>query len=104
MVNGYVLRDGLLSPLVDARFDGTYEADLFPRAVEVEARDAAGRLTTVRGERFAGTTFPFPGVELTETGFRSEIEGRPGVGLVEMLWPEGYRAHMESTWGHLGGS
>ena len=26
MVNGYVLRDGLLSPLVDARFDGTYES------------------------------------------------------------------------------
>jgi len=104
MVNGYVLRDGVFSPLVDARFDGTYEADLHPRTVELELRDAAGRVTRARGERFAGTTFPFPGVELTETGCRFEVEGRPGVGLVEMLWPEGYRAHMATTWGHLGGS
>ena len=52
---------------------------------------------------FGGTVFPFPGVELTETGCRFEIEGRPGVGLCEMLWPEGYRTHLETTWGHLGG-
>lgn len=103
-VNGYAFRDGLLSPIVDARFDGTYEADLHPRTVEIEVRDAAGRVTRAAGRRFAGTTFPFPGVELTETGCRFEIEGRPGVGLCEMLWPEGYRAHMASTWGHLGGS
>jgi hypothetical protein len=103
MVNGYVYRDGLLSPLVDARFDGTYESDLHPRTLELELRDAAGRLTRARGERFGGTVFPFPGVELTETGCRFEIEGRPGVGLCEMLWPEGYRAHLERTWGELGG-
>ncbi|HEX3605378.1 MAG TPA: hypothetical protein VH134_05615 [Candidatus Dormibacteraeota bacterium] len=103
MVNGYVLRDGLLSPLVDARFDGTYESDLHPRTVELEVRDAAGRVTRARGERFGGTVFPFPGVELTETGCRFEIEGRPGVGLCEMLWPAGYRDHLASTWGHLGG-
>ena len=102
-VNGYVLRDGALSPIVDARFDGTYEADLHPRTVELEVHDAAGRVTRARGERFGGTVFPFPGVELTETGFRFEIEGRPGVGLCEMLWPEGYRAHLERTWGRLGG-
>jgi hypothetical protein len=103
MVNGYVLRDGLLSPLLDARFDGTYESDLHPRTLDLELRDAAGRTTRVRGERFGGTVFPFPGVELTETGCRFEIEGRPGVGLCEMLWPEGYRAHLERTWGELGG-
>ena len=104
MVNGYAYRDGLLSPIVDARFDGTYESDLHPRTLEIEVRDAAGRVTRAVGQRFGGTTFPFPGVELTETGCRFEIEGRPGVGLCEMLWPEGYRAHMASAWGHLGGS
>lgn len=103
-VNGYVLRDGELAPLIDARFDATYEADAFTRTVELEMRDEAGRVTRARGERFAGAPFPFPGVELTEAGCRFEIEGQPGVGLVEMLWPEGYRDHLAETWPELAGS
>lgn len=103
-VNGFVFRDDELSPLVDARFDGTYEADGFTRMVELELHDEAGRVTRAHGERFAGTPFPFPGVEVSEAGCRFEIEGQPGTGIVEMLWPNGYMAHLAEIWPELAGS
>lgn len=104
MVNGYAFRDGLLSPIVDGRFEGTYDADVHTRTSEIELIDAAGRTTRASAERFAGAKAPFPGVLLTETACRFEIDGRPGVGVVEMLFPEGYGTHVAANWPELSGS
>jgi hypothetical protein len=103
-VNGYVWRDGTHSPLVDVSWGGTYDADVLPATTELELRDEAGRTTRASGRWFAGTVFPIGGVELTENAMTFEIEGRKGVGINEMLWPEGYLAHMKRYYAHLAGT
>lgn len=94
IVNGFVFRDGELSPLADLRARTDYDEDFHHQTIELDLIDEAGRSTKARGERFAGVRLPFGGVMIVESACRFEIEGHPGVGMVELVWPEGYMEHM----------
>jgi hypothetical protein len=96
-VNGFVLRDGQVSPLVELEIHTDYDAELRQERVRVALHDEAGRTTHAVGERFAGATLPFGGISLSEACCTFEVDGRDGVGIAEYMWPEGYREHVASS-------
>jgi hypothetical protein len=92
-LNGFVARDGQTSPLVAAEIRTDYDDEYHQRAVELELHDAAGRRTTVSGERVMGGRIPFGGIELNFSGCVFDVDGRGARGNLEYMWPEGYREH-----------
>jgi hypothetical protein len=88
--NGYVWRDGELSPIVDLRAGISYDGNAMQRSAEIELIDELGRTTDVQADYFAGGFLPFAGVVMAEAGCRVEIAGEPGVGVVELGWQPQY--------------
>ncbi|MGQ0467346.1 MAG: DUF7064 domain-containing protein [Sporichthyaceae bacterium] len=94
---GYVLRDGVLAHVTDADFDVDYDADWFQRQVRLRLHDDTGRTTTVNVTSFARFEFPVhAGATLVDTMATVEIEGRPGTGFCDWLWPPPYLAHLRT--------
>ena len=96
-VNGFVLREELLAPVIELDIVTDYDPELRQQRVRLTMHDDAGRTTHAVGERFAGATLPFGGVSLAEACCTFEVEGQGGVGIVEYMWPEGYREHTASN-------
>lgn len=95
VLRGYVLRDGEMAEVngVDMSFE--HDARLAHTAVFADVRDELGRSTRVEGRTFA--LYPFvvsPQVMLNEGSMSVTIDGKPGVGHVEMCWPSAYLEHV----------
>ena len=86
--NGYVFRDGLLSPITSLKIDAAYDERLLAREVDFTLEDEAGRTTRAHSEYFAGGFItPFEQTFVwAESGHRFEIEGEEGVGMFEQGW------------------
>jgi hypothetical protein len=90
-VNGHVLRDGEPVPIVDGRCHAEYDDRMGQTRLEAELIDARGVTTHLEMERYALFTLPFGSdTLLTEAACRVTIDGVPGVGQFETLWPAGY--------------
>jgi hypothetical protein len=101
-LRGYVFRDGRMAEVTAIETDFEADGQWHQTSIESLVHDSAGRVTRVSGKFFAVFPFP-PGPQtmLNEGAMTCEIEGKPGVGWVEMQWPADYLAHIKST-GKLG--
>lgn len=96
-LRGYVFRDGLMAEV--EQVEVSYKGDLQYRQTELKAlvRDHAGRLTVVDAQCFAHYPLqPDPATTLNEAAMRCRIDGRPGQGWSEFMWPSAYLAHLRS--------
>ena len=90
-LRGYVFRDGVMAEVDAVDVDWQNDAQYRHTHIDATLRDSAGRSTRVRGEYFAH--FPMPPVPtctLMEGAMRCEIDGKPGVGWTEVMWPTAY--------------
>jgi hypothetical protein len=94
--NGYVYRDGELSPIVNLRVDAEYDAEVMHRHAVFTLHDEAGRTTQAEAEFFAGGFLPFGGVVMAEAACRITIAGEEGIGAFEQGWPPAYLEHLRS--------
>jgi hypothetical protein len=90
-VNGYVLRGTEPVPLVAGHATASYDPDMSQSRLEAELTDARGGTTHLVMERFAIFHLPFGSDSLlSEAACRVTIDGEPGTGQFETLWPRGY--------------
>jgi hypothetical protein len=85
---GYVNRDGHLAQVVSVCESFSCTEGLRPKSVSAEVTDSAGRVTSLSAETYG--TFPFKVHELItlfECPMTATIEGKPGNGWMEMMWP-----------------
>lgn len=90
-LRGYVFRDGVMAEMDAVDVDWQNDAQYRHTHIDATLRDSAGRSTRVKGEYFAH--FPMPPVPtctLMEGAMRCEIDGKPGVGWTEVMWPTAY--------------
>jgi hypothetical protein len=94
-LRGYVQRDGRIAAITGVDVTFALDAALYHTAIDAVVSDDIGRKTRVRGPTFAMFEFKVsPLATLNEGSMTLEIEGRPGVGHVEMAWPKDYLAYM----------
>jgi hypothetical protein len=97
-VNGYVLRDGEPVPIVHGDAHADYDEEVGQTRLEAELTDATGRQTELVMERFAIVHMPFGSdSRISEAGCRVTIDGEPGAGQLEMLWPASYVERLVSA-------
>jgi hypothetical protein len=90
-LRGYVQRDGRIAEVTAVRTIFKTDSNLTHTYQESVVEDDAGRSTTVKGTTFASFEFKVsPLATLNECSMLVEIDGRPGVGHVEMCWPKAY--------------
>jgi hypothetical protein len=90
-INGYVVRDGQPVAIVDGRCHAEYDDDMSQSRLEAELTDAHGGVTHLEMERFAIFHLPFGSdTLLSEAACRVTIDGEPGAGQFETLWPKAY--------------
>lgn len=95
VLRGYVLRDGQIAEVTDVDVVFEHDAHLTHTSVIASVQDDLGRSTQVIGKTFA--MYPFvvsPQMTLNEASMSVSIEGRAGVGHVEMAWPTAYLEHV----------
>ena len=92
VLRGYISRDGLTSELVSADVDFTLDDQFLQKTIEVKMLDQAGREVLLKGDFYAH--FPLVPEEAQSTLYESsmtcEIDGKPGVGWAEFMWPTAY--------------
>jgi hypothetical protein len=90
-VNGHVLRAGQPVAFTDGRARASYDDDMSQARLEAELTDSAGGVTHLVMDRFAIFHLPFGSDSLlSEAACRVTIDGEPGVGQFETLWPRCY--------------
>ena len=89
VVRGYVFKEGLLAEVTDVTVD--WQGDANFRHTQYEA----GRKTTISVDVYAHyPLIPDPAIVLNETAGRATIDGKPGLGWMEMAWPKAYLDHI----------
>jgi hypothetical protein len=97
-LRGYVLSDGVMAEVDDLAINFGYDDQYNQTNIELQLHDSAGRITKMTGHNYAH--FPLiPGAHtvLNEGAMTCEINGRPGVGWSEFMWPTAYLEHMRSS-------
>jgi hypothetical protein len=90
-VNGYVLRDGVVVPIVDARTHSRFDADGTQRHLEADITTADGEHTQLVMERYGVVEIPVGGgTVLWEAACRAQIDGEDGAGQYEAQWSRDY--------------
>jgi hypothetical protein len=90
-VNGYVLSGGEPSAIVDGQCHVEYDEHMGQMSAQATVLDASGRQTQLMMERFAIVHMPFGSdSRISEAGCRVTIDGEPGAGQLEALWPASY--------------
>jgi len=90
-LRGYVFRDGRMAEVMSVDIDFETDGQYRQTGIDVIVNDTAGRSTRVAGSFFAHfPLLPGPHTTLNEGAMRCEIDGKPGVGWVEFMWPTSY--------------
>lgn len=96
-LRGYVSRDGVMAEVAAVEVDFDTDAQYRQSAIRATVRDTAGRDTRLSGQYFGHfPLLPVPECTLIEGAMRCEIEGKPGVGWSEFMWPTAYLATLRS--------
>jgi hypothetical protein len=94
-VRGYVYKLGLMAAVVSVDVAVEFDKDYWQRRYSAKILDEAGRVTTMTTEVFGHYTLaPDPGFHLRESGGRATIDGKQGVGWMEIAWPTAYLEHL----------
>ena len=92
---GYVFKDGVMAEVTDLTFDLTFGEGFRQKQLTAQLIDEAGRTTTVSAEFYAhAPLIPSPDITLTEAPARALIDGKPGVGWLEVAMPTAYLEHI----------
>jgi hypothetical protein len=96
-VRGYVYKDGLMSRIDTVDVNVAYDSQYWQTGYTAQIVDAAGRATSIETQVF-GTycLVPDPAISLNESGGRTKIDGKDGVGWMECAWPTSYLEHIRS--------
>lgn len=96
-LRGYVARDGLAAEVVDVDVAFTHDDAYDHRTIDATVRDAEGRTTVVVGEYFTHHPLvPEESTILNEGAMRCTIDGAPGGGWTEFMWPAPYLEHLRT--------
>jgi hypothetical protein len=101
-LRGYVFKDGRMSEVVG--FDCDFELDetLRQKSLAATVTDAIGRKTTIDAKAVAVQLLPpEPSTCLYEAPLSLTIDGKPGVGWVEFMWPAAYVEHAKAIAGKI---
>jgi hypothetical protein len=94
-LRGYVFKAGRMALVTDVKFQFDYTGAMETQRFEATVTDADQRITTMTVQivsRFL--MYPEPNACLFENAGSAVIDGQPGVGWIEMFWPEAYRQHL----------
>jgi hypothetical protein len=91
LVNGYVNRDGVVTPLsaIDARTDLDMSTMLH-RSVQATCTDEAGGETVLDATGVAALGVPARHMRMNEVSCTATLDGQPAIAHIEMGWPESY--------------
>jgi len=89
---GYVYKDGLMAEIKTMDLDDIdYSSELMPRRINVSITDEAGRVTVITGQFYSNyAVVPDPHFTLNGGVAAMEIDGKSGVGWLEVAWPKSY--------------
>jgi hypothetical protein len=91
--NGYVFREGVVTPIVEARIAAWYDEGFLQTRADVDIVDESGRTTRLTLERFAIFGFEAGGrAWLNEAGCSATIDGVDAVAHFECGWDRDYAA------------
>lgn len=90
IIQGYLNRDGVVSPVVEARARGTLDERLIQRDIEGRFTDAAGRTMVLEGRYAGGWSMPIQHLVLNEIGMAGTIDGEEATVHIEFGWPADY--------------
>lgn len=94
---GYVFKDGVMAEVTALDVSWTHDEQFLQRSLDATLTDEKGRTTKLSIE-FTGhyPLIPDPAVTLMEGNGRAAIDGKQGVGWVEVAWPTAYLEHIRS--------
>src|SRR3546814_16463528 len=78
--------------------DVAYDDQFWQTGYTADIVDEAGRATRIETDVFGCYTLkPVPNCSLNESGGRSMIDGKEGVGWMECCWPTDYLDHIRAN-------
>lgn len=96
-LRGYVFRDGRMAEVDSVEVDYRNDSQYRHTHIEAVVHDTAGRTSKLKGEYFGHfPLLPVPSCTLFEGTMRCEIDGKPGVGWSEFMWPTAYLEHLRN--------
>ena len=97
-LRGYVYRDGRMAEVDSVEVEFDTDDQYRQKAIDAVVHDTAGRSTRVKGRYFGHfPLLPSPNCTLIEGAMSCEIDGKPGVGWSEFMWPTGYLEHVRNS-------
>jgi hypothetical protein len=94
-LRGYVYRDAVLAEVRHVEVDFDLFDDYRQRSITALVVDNLGRQVRVEGAHFAHfPLIPGPHTTLNEGAMRCSLDGEPGVGWSEFMWPTAYLDYM----------
>lgn len=96
-VAGYVVRDGVLSPIATIAQQGTYREDMSQDTLRAEIVDVDGGTCLLEMQRFGLVKLPTKdkfGTLIQEAACIALIDGVPGAGQYETHWQQSYLDHL----------
>lgn len=89
-VNGYVQRDGELSPIDELEIETRFDNPLVQRSASISIVDREGRKTAVELENRATARVPVSHLYMTEVAASAVVDGAPGTAIFECSFPKSY--------------
>lgn len=99
-LRGYISRDGLTAEVESVDVSFTHDDQFRHKTIEARLTDKAGRKVSLTGSFYAHfPLMPCPETTLYESSMRCEIDGKPGVGWAEFMWPTEYLGYLSTKKG-----
>lgn len=93
-LHGYVQKDGVIGTLLTLDSDIEYDDRMMQTKVSMKLTDDEGRVTEVVCTQGADLVWPVSArCLLHEASMLATIDGKEGVGYIEMMWPPEYIEH-----------
>jgi hypothetical protein len=97
-VRGFVYKNDVMAAVTDVQVSVEFDKNYWQQRYTAAVTDDAGRMTVLSTEVFARYTLvPDPTFHLRESGGRTVIDGRQGVGWMEVGWPKAYLDHIDKN-------
>jgi hypothetical protein len=90
LTNGYLYREGTLSPVASASVAAEYDATMHHRVVRGEFKDKAGRTAVIEAVTRAGWSMPISNLYLNESAMTATMDGTPAAAHIEFGWQQDY--------------
>jgi hypothetical protein len=91
-VNGYVSRDGVVSPIVTAESHAVLDEAFMHTSVSGNFVDAEGRELRLEATSVAGIPVPARHMQMNEIACSATLDGHAAIAHIELGWPQSYIA------------